>query len=549
MGIITVHNAALGVYPAFVSTARESPVRSRPYTSNSPCSSTNPSQDQHERVAEQDLVGAKWQLQPIHLTRALSYKTLKNDQKSLAPNQIDSISRYNVLTDSLSEEKLEAVAESLDVFDGQSLVSKQDHYQPLAKFLNDCLDKCRDSFPEFLGNYHSGLVFGVYDRQTKDGIQDMPPLKPSLVGVLAPFSDTDELSWSPPASEQNQMVLIPVELNEDRNMLIAKASIYARALYSASPLRQFALVIGYNHCNQELNFVVFHRGGVTISEQLSIQKVSDRMEILRLLLSILTWKTMGDAGIPEWVKGTQIRLPLTCEDTQGGLIELTQILSRNNRIRGRGQEVWRCTPRIIDKECSSSPPLVTDTTGVEHFGPEIPVSETEKNNVSEGSTVSSSSQKRRCRSEDGIEYDVPKRTRLKADSSLAEAATSKDDCASKAIQECKYHDYQLGLFSKFFKVLDYITISTSQTMLLKIFRKNTSPAISQQMMSILCSSSHGLLSTQQISKLRCSRIAVACMVWQITTTHSYCPIDQVISQQTICFFLKKQYPMAIHSKT
>jgi hypothetical protein len=140
MGIITVHNAALGVYPAFLSTSRESPVSNRSYTSSSSCSSTNPSQDQHEGVAEQDLVGAKWQLQATHLTQTLSYKTLKNNHKSLAPSQIDRISRYDVPTDSLSEEKLEAVAESFDVFDGQSLVSKQDHYQPLAKFLNNCLD-------------------------------------------------------------------------------------------------------------------------------------------------------------------------------------------------------------------------------------------------------------------------------------------------------------------------------------------------------------------------------------------------------------------------
>jgi hypothetical protein len=89
---------------------------------------------------------------------------------------------------------------------------------------------------------------------------------PGLVGAPVPFSDAHKLSWSPPASEKNQMILIPVEVDDDNGKLIRKASLYAKALYSPSPLRQFALVIGYNHRAQKLTFFVFPQVPVIMSE-------------------------------------------------------------------------------------------------------------------------------------------------------------------------------------------------------------------------------------------------------------------------------------------
>jgi hypothetical protein len=124
-------------------------------------------------------------------------------------------------------------------------------------------------------------------------------MKPGLVGVSAPLSNADTLSWSPPDSERSKMVFVPVKAKNDLHELVEKASLYARALHSVSPMRRFALVIGYHHSNLKLRFLVFHSGDVTTSKGLSIQEVSDRKEILRLLLSILTWETSSDAGLPE----------------------------------------------------------------------------------------------------------------------------------------------------------------------------------------------------------------------------------------------------------
>jgi len=44
----------------------------------------------------------------------------------------------------------------------------------------------------------------------------------------------------------------------------------------------------------------FHAGGLTSSPPLKPNDTQDHRDILRLFLSLLTWKSPGDAGLPEW---------------------------------------------------------------------------------------------------------------------------------------------------------------------------------------------------------------------------------------------------------
>jgi hypothetical protein len=237
----------------------------------------------------------------------------------------------------------------LTAFGPRGLESKQSHYQHLERYLNNCLAKCRDFFPQLLGQYHPTLTFKVYDCQTQDNVFGTSPLQPDLIGIHSPFSDADKASRLSEDLEHRPAVLIPISINDDLEGLLASAFIHAESLYSVSPLRQFALVLGYQHSSQRLHFFVFHSGGVTISEPLYIRTRSGKKEILRLFLSILTWETMGDAGIPAWFKGDKMQLPRFPGDEEGVLLRLKQKLSSNPDIHGKCETIYRCTTSNIDQ--------------------------------------------------------------------------------------------------------------------------------------------------------------------------------------------------------
>ena len=74
-----------------------------------------------------------------------------------------------------------------------------------------------------------------------------------------------------------------------------------------SPLRKFALVLGYEYVLQEIRILVFHHGGLTSSKALKLD--DEGKEDLRIFLSILSWKTVVDAGLPLWCNNSDMILP------------------------------------------------------------------------------------------------------------------------------------------------------------------------------------------------------------------------------------------------
>jgi hypothetical protein len=299
---------------------------------------------------------AKWQLTPEDLAKALSRKTLKSTSQPLRPDEIDDISRYNLDIDLISDHLLTKAAHSLEEFTPTRSKQERKHLETLNNYLNHCLDHCRALFPLVAQSdcYHHKLRFYTYDREVKDDIINAPPLRPHLVGAHSPLFNDDRVSWAPNVSERNQTLFIPVEVKENFDELLVQAFLDAMGLFSASPLRQFGLVLGYNQRTHELRFLVYHSGGVSINEPLSLTNRSHKKEIIRLFLSILTWKTDGDAGLPEWFKGTMMRLPGHAEDDQGLLVELSKVLSNTCYIRGRSQMVYRC--RVVKGQTEHQKP-------------------------------------------------------------------------------------------------------------------------------------------------------------------------------------------------
>ncbi|KAJ3990601.1 hypothetical protein F5050DRAFT_1582639 [Lentinula boryana] len=116
-------------------------------------------------------------------------------------------------------------------------------------------------------------------------MKDAKSLKPDGAGVVGFEADElDNLFWSPPA----EGMAIPVEIKGNWSELVLQAATYARCMFSASPLRQFVLIIGYKYNEHSLRFLVFHRGGCTSSKPLDLDKPDGQKAFIHLLVSILT---------------------------------------------------------------------------------------------------------------------------------------------------------------------------------------------------------------------------------------------------------------------
>jgi len=221
---------------------------------------------------------------------------------------------------------------------------EQAWYHSIATFLNDCVDACHlaldsdcaaasDSRPRF----YDRLNFIVYDKITVDGVDGAAQVKPDLVGGLDLAPD-ERVAWSPQDSVTKQ-VLLPVEVKRDWAPMINQAATYARCLFSASPSRQFALVLGFRHTNAELRFLVFHRGGLTGSQPFSVKDENGQKDILRVLLSILNWRSSEDAGFPKFCNDFEMSLFRHEGDEDGVVARVVEVLHDGLCVQGRASRV------------------------------------------------------------------------------------------------------------------------------------------------------------------------------------------------------------------
>ena len=238
-------------------------------------------------------------------------------------------------------------------------------YPPIATFLNNCVGVCHgvlsavateDSRPRF----YDRLKFITYNMTTVDGVEGAAPVKPDLVGGLD-LKPRERVSWSPQDSHTKQ-VLLPVEVKKDWAPMVYQSATYARCLFSASPSRQFALVLGFRHLADQLRFLVFHRGGLTGSQPLSVKDEQGQKDILRVLLSILNWRSVRDAGFPEFCNDLEISLLRRKDDKDGVTARVAEVLHDGLCVQGRASRVLLMTyPVGIGKKLESSIPALGPT--------------------------------------------------------------------------------------------------------------------------------------------------------------------------------------------
>ena len=283
-----------------------------------------------------------WQLDAKTIADILSPKTRKTPIQADHVNQLAHYENFTIhsYTEALESIKLVSTPQFPES------KSEHDHYLPLCDFLNNCMAACHQSLGQRKGKYYDDLKFIIWDCEVKDGVAGAAALKPDLVGGKG-LQDKDltrasGLYWRPP-NPNNAELLIPVEVKASWPELVRQAGTYARCLFSASPLRQYAMVLGYSHTESKFRFLFFHRGGLTSSCALDPSSQKDQHDILRIFLALLSWQTLAHAGLPMWCNDGEMILPgVTSHE---GRVQVKKVLHDTLCLRGRAPRVvYVCQP-------------------------------------------------------------------------------------------------------------------------------------------------------------------------------------------------------------
>ena len=315
---------------------------------------SNQSQVSLESAAGNHLENHTWQLDAKTIADILSPKTRKT---TLQADHVDQLADYENFAIDTCIEALDSIKLVSTPQFPQSK-SERDHYLPLFNFLNDCVAACHQSLGQLKGEYYDDLKFIVWDCEVKDGVAGAAALKPDLVGGKG-LQDKDltrasGLYWRP-SNPNNSQLLILVEVKASWPELVRQAGTYARCLFGASPLRQYAMVLGYSHIESTFRFLFFYRGGLTSSCALDPSSQKDQHDILRIFLAILSWETPAHAGLPMWCNDGEMILPgVTSNEGR------VQVLHDTLCLRGRAPRVvYVCQP---DTSKDSIPPSAESTS-------------------------------------------------------------------------------------------------------------------------------------------------------------------------------------------
>jgi hypothetical protein len=297
-----------------------------------------------QRIAH-ELADATWELPSETLARALSFKSRKKDVPPLTIDELDDFGKYDIEIDTLGtllDDAVEALSKAVKNLLLPTSKAEVDHYGSLITFLNACLDACRCVYNKSI--YYNKLNFISFNRPTQDGVLGASPLKPDGAGANGVRAGELKLWWRPKTGDRSKTMEIPVEVKSTWRELVAQSGTYARAMRNARPLRQFSLVLAYNHSDHALRFLVFHAGGLTASPPLKLNKPDHYKNILCLILSLLTWKTPGDAGLPEWTNDVEMFLQKNPDDQEGLRMLIDKALYAMRGLRGRCSQVSSLTP-------------------------------------------------------------------------------------------------------------------------------------------------------------------------------------------------------------
>ncbi|KAL0060319.1 hypothetical protein AAF712_012885 [Marasmius tenuissimus] len=283
----------------------------------------SPLQADLKRSSKEELYGNTWECPSYRLADAVSPKTLKESaiKRCLAEGSYDSLTHedYNyAIRDPEVEKAFLTVFKARLVKHFKSvkwpspMAGERSYYPSVIEILNT-VRRTVDEVYDKVQHANSGLKplderwwarseFRSYDKEMQDSVDGAPRLKPDF--LLVEKGEREEeytYYWSVDAtadSAGSREARFSGEAKGGIADLLAQAATYARAQFSARPLRSYAVVVAFETKKREFRLLVFHHGGVTSSPPLDVNDLDDRMGLTRLFLAIGLWQNPADAGLP-----------------------------------------------------------------------------------------------------------------------------------------------------------------------------------------------------------------------------------------------------------
>jgi len=326
-------------------------------------------QPELKTAMEEEIANQTFNFPSLELARMLSPKELKLKPGIVAPSALPLLHQYGCIVDNQPfRNALNDVVARLGTFTPRAPgAGEPAYYRDLAKFLTKCVEVCHDvldeqeGFPIRQERWYNDLEFTV-GKPVVDGVEGAPPLKPDITGGkgISAFKE-ERLYWKPPADKPTHRITLPVEVKKQWRAMVSQAATYARCLFSASPIRAFALVLAFNHESNTLRFLVFHRGGLAASEEYNITERDGLEEIARLFLTLASWRTAEEEGVVTCCNNSTHLLPADQQGTLYVSAAVEDILFRTLCVRGRMTSVSRLrlptnTPPVVPESPAQNLP-------------------------------------------------------------------------------------------------------------------------------------------------------------------------------------------------
>jgi hypothetical protein len=194
-------------------------------------------------------------------------------------------------------------------------------YEPFTHLLDNIIDAIKECLtgPRYLET----LRFYCNDAQMFDKLDSEKPLKPDVLGLLRP--PQGQISWDD--------VSVIIEVKAHTADMIKQLATYARTHLSLNRRRSFSIGIAFNHTGMYLQFLCFHRSGISTSSKLLLREEDGFRSVIKHMVGLLSIKDEEEFGLDMTRANNVYRL-------NGHDYKIVRTIQMRHSIRGHATAVY-----------------------------------------------------------------------------------------------------------------------------------------------------------------------------------------------------------------
>lgn len=196
-------------------------------------------------------------------------------------------------------------------------------YGPFTHFLNAIIRAARECLDE---RHLKGLQFYPHGVEMQSTVDSPKPLKPDILGLVHPPPHLPlKVSWID--------VAIVVEVKSRQLELVQQLTTYARNYLAVDRRRSFSIAIAFDHKKLKMQFLVFHRSGISSSPELSLSSKPEFQSIVKHMVGILLIPDEETFGLDMTRSGSIYHINNRC-------YKIVRPIHERKSVRGRATAVY-----------------------------------------------------------------------------------------------------------------------------------------------------------------------------------------------------------------